>query len=286
MSSEEKPPFWPPPPGWQRGRKAKEEEAGPPGSNSRPTITPPSPVSQDLAAPAPTGQDAIVPEPVEVPENLGFFEKRKASKEIADYTTAFASWKEERDSAAERVQIAQSYRGEAPVTGMVLKQGEAVFATVAGASLIEDRRGPGQWTGRSSGFSIPVATIGGRSIRYRTGVSRGHYVQGTAVPTAIDSGNVYITSQRVIFQGAKQTRECRFDKLVGFQHTDDGTIFSVSNRQKPTTIVYGAALAGWFDFRLDLALAHYQNTLPQLVAQVQADLAEVDAAKPQPPTFN
>jgi hypothetical protein len=51
-------------------------------------------------------------------------------------------------------------------------------------------------------------------------------VQGAPVPTAIDSGNAYITSQRVIFQGTKQTRECRFDKLVGFQHTGDGTILN------------------------------------------------------------
>ena len=95
---------------------------------------------------------------------------------------------------------------------------------------------------------------------------------------------MFVTNQRIIFQGARQTRECRFDKLVGVQHTRDGsTIFSVSNRQKPTVVHYGAALSDWFDFRLDLALARYQDEVPALVAQLQQDIAAIDAARPSPP---
>jgi len=56
---------------------------------------------------------------------------------------------------------------------------------------------------------------------------------------------VFITNQRVIFQGSKQTRECAFAKLIGFEHDDatGSTTFSVSNRQKPTTIHYGPDLS-------------------------------------------
>jgi hypothetical protein len=130
-----------------------------------------------------------------------------------------------------------------------------------------------------------VAAVHGRTIRYRVGETRGHLVQGAPVPTAIDRGTVYITNQRVIFQGAKQTRECLFAKLIGFQHSDaDGsTTFSVSNRQKPTTIHYGAQLSGAFDFRLDLAIAHFRGTVGQLVSQLKEDLAQIDAARPVPP---
>ncbi len=98
-----------------------------------------------------------------------------------------------------------------------------------------------------------IRRVGGRSVRYRVGASKGHYAQGASTPTAIDVGTVFITNQRVIFQGNKQTRECAFAKLIGFQHADDGsTTFSVSNRQKPTVIRYRSDLSASFDFRLDL----------------------------------
>ena len=57
----------------------------------------------------------------------------------------------------------------------------------------------------------------------------------------------------------------------------------MSNRQKPTTIHYGAALDGWFAFRLELAMAHYRGELPALVAQLTGDLAALDAHRPTPP---
>lgn len=90
------------------------------------------------------------------------------------------------------------------------------------------------------------------------------------------------TNKRVIFQGGKQTRECTFAKLLGFHHDDreGSTTFSVSNRQKPTTIHYGPQLSASFDFRLDLALAYFKGTVPQLVSQLRAELARIDADRP------
>jgi hypothetical protein len=211
-------------------------------------------------------------------------EKHRAKKAFARYRQNLAQWQEQRDAYAGLVQVAQTYQGE-PSTEIMLKPGEAVFAKVTGASLVEERRGTGHWQGRSTGVSIPIGTIGGRSVRYRVGATRGHYVQGTPHPTAIDSGTVFVTNQRVIFQGGHETRECSFDKLIGFQHSDaEGvTVFSVSNRQKPTTIHYGPEMAGWFDFRLDLALAHYGTTVGALVSQLQHEMAAIDAAKPVSP---
>lgn len=209
------------------------------------------------------------------------FEKWKAKKAAKQYEEQMVQWQQHRDASQALLSLAQTYSGE-PSDDLILKKGEAVFAYVTEASLIEERRGAGQWQGRSSGVSIPV----GYGIRYRTGGSRGHFVQGAPMPTAIDTGTVFITNQRVVFQGARQTRECRFDKLVGVKHTDDGaTIFSVTNRQKPTVVAYGADLSAWFDFRLDLALAHYRDEVPALVARIQQDIAALDAAKPSPPAL-
>ncbi len=215
---------------------------------------------------------------------MGFFEARRAKKAVKQYQAELATWQLTRNACAANLELAKTYNGDDHSTALLLKPGEALFATITGTGLIEDRRGPGQWQGRSSGVSIPIGSIGGRSIRYHTGATRGHYVQGAPVPTAIDIGTLFVTNRRAVFQGAKQTRECLFDKLVGFQHTTDGsTVFSVSNRQKATTVYYGPELSGWFDLRLDLALAHYRNDMPSLIAQLESDLAAVDAAKPTPP---
>jgi hypothetical protein len=190
-------------------------------------------------------------------------------------------WQAQRDEYAELLQIAMTFNGSAS-SDLMLSASEALFYKVTGVSLIESRSTRGHYQGGSQGISIPIGSIGGRSVRYRVGSSRGHYVQGASVPTAIDHGTVYITNKRVIFAGAKQTRECSFAKLIGFSHDDrnGSTTFSVSNRQKPTTIHYGSKLSGAFDFRLDLALAHFRGTVRQLIGGLQAELARIDAGRP------
>ncbi len=212
------------------------------------------------------------------------FKHHQEKKAYQDYQAKLAAWQDQRDAYANLVTLAQTYAGE-PSSEIMLKPGEALFAKATSVALVEDRRGPGEWKGRSQGFSIPVASIHGRSIRYRVGSSRGHFVQGSPAPSAIDVGTAYITNKRVVFQGAKQTRECLFDRLVGFQHDDETgvTVFSVSNRQKPTTIHYGPSLSGWFDFRLDLAIAHYRGTVAAMTEGLEADLAALDAGMPVPP---
>lgn len=212
------------------------------------------------------------------------FEKFKAKRAAKAYQRALDEWKQQRDWQAELLETVQTFNGVSSAD-VLLGPGEAIFYQVAGAGLIEERRGAGHWQGGSQGVSIPIGSLGGRSVRYRVGVTRGHYVQGVPQPTAIDTGTAYITNKRLIFQGANQTRECAFTKLIGFHHSDaEGlTTFSVSNRQKPTVISYGPTLSPSFDFRLDLALAHFRGTTAQLVSQLQNDLAQVDSARPAAP---
>lgn len=208
------------------------------------------------------------------------FEKYHEKKAVERHQQELARWQAVHDSTEQLLQLARGYNGETS-TQLMLKPGEAVFATVTNAGLIEDRKGAGHWEGRSSGVSVPVGSIGGHAIRYHAGTTRGHYVQAPPVPTAIDHGTAYVTNQRVVFQGGRQTRECAFAKLVGFQHSGDGsTVFSVSNRQKPTVIHYGAQLAAWFDFRLELALAHFRNTVPDLVERLERQQRQLDASRP------
>lgn len=212
------------------------------------------------------------------------FEQHRAKKAAKQYEDALARWQAQRDGYTELLQLAEGFSGSAS-DELVLGPGEGVFYTVAKAALIEERRGAGHWQGGSTGVSIPMGSLGGRTVRYRVGATRGHYVQGEPTPTAIDTGTISITNKRVIFQGGQQTRECTFAKLIGFQHDDaaGSTTFSVSNRQKPTTVHYGSSLSASFDFRLDLALAHFKGTVADLVKQVKQDIAQVEAARPVAP---
>jgi hypothetical protein len=211
------------------------------------------------------------------------FEKHREKKAAEHYQHELEQWQEQVNSTAELLHLAQTYNGDTAAQ-IILKPGEAVFATVTGVGLIEERSGGGQWQGRSRGVSVPVGSIGGHAVRYHVGATKGHYVPAEPVATAIDTGTAYLTSQRVIFQGARQTRECLYTKLIGYEHTSDGsTVFSVSNRQKPTVIHYGPKIAGWFDFRLELALAHNRGTLDRLIAQLQAQQqAATDRSRARP----
>ncbi|MDQ2727964.1 MAG: hypothetical protein M3Y91_08920 [Actinomycetota bacterium] len=215
------------------------------------------------------------------------FEEHRQKKAQHAYTAALAHWQAQRDSYANLLQTVQTFGGQA-TPEIMLRSGEAQFYKVTGAGLIEERRGKGQYQGHSTGVSIPIGSIGGRSVRYRVGANRGHYVQGAPVATVIDTGTVYVTNRRVIFAGGRQTRECDFAKLIGFTHDDaeGSTTFSVSNRHKPTTVHYGHELSGPFDFRLDLALANYRGTVPQLAGNLAEELAGIDAHRPVEPSHH
>lgn len=212
------------------------------------------------------------------------FEKRKAEKAAREHGAALASWTQQRDGYAHLVDVAQNFGGST-TTEIMLKPGEALFYKVSNTALVEERAGKGHYQGASAGVSIPIGSVHGRSVRYRVGATRGHYVQGAPVQAAVDTGTTYITNQRVVFQGAKQTRECLFAKLIGASHDDSAgeTTISVSNRQKPTTIHYGAALSDNFNFRLELAVANFKGTVPELVDQMRQQLAQIDAERPGGP---
>lgn len=208
------------------------------------------------------------------------FQKHKAEKAVKEREAALARWTQERDGYAHLVDLAAGFAG-ATTTEIMLKPGEALFYKVTSTSLVEERAGKGHYQGGSTGVSVPIGSVHGRSVRYRVGATRGHYVQGAPAPTAVDTGTTFITNQRVIFQGARQTRECLFAKLIAASHDATGeTTLSVSNRQKPTTIHYGAALSGDFEFRLELALAHFRGTAPELVAQMRQHLTQIEAERP------
>ena len=88
------------------------------------------------------------------------------------------------DQMAEFLSIARNYDGITAADGhpipIILKSGERMLATLSGATLIEPRKGPGHWEGRSQGVSVHVP--GTRSVRYRVGASTARSCRASNTP--------------------------------------------------------------------------------------------------------
>ena len=171
-------------------------------------------------------------------------------------------------------------QAEAPIP-VVLKHDEHLFYVLEGAQLIEPKRPPGHWVGGYSGFSFRIA----KGVRYHVGGTRGHYQQGEERPAPIDMGTVTITDKRVVFQGTRQVREWAFSRLIGYQNDPKipMTNLEVSNRQKVSGFLYDHEHAESVHFRLALAVAHHTGSVDDLVASLERELAEHEAAKPVQP---
>ena len=187
---------------------------------------------------------------------------------------------------AEFLSIAREYDGITAADGhpipIILKSGERMLATLSGATLIEPRKGPGHWEGRSQGVSVHVP--GTRSVRYRVGASHGTFVQGVEHPTVVDVGTFTLTSNRAVFTGSKQTREWAWSKLISVTHASDAdwTMLSVSNRQKVSGIGYDDAHADLCRFWIDFAVARATGSLPQLIESLEAELTALGLPPPPP----
>ena len=84
-------------------------------------------------------------------------------------------------------------------------------------------------------------------------------------------------------RGAKQTRECVFDKTIGISH--DAPWYGHGLGLEPSK-AYGSELrpkvAPWVGFRMDLALAHFKDQVPGVVARLEQQLGEIDRDRPLP----
>ena len=207
-------------------------------------------------------------------------EARKAARAQEERQAALDVWAHHLEEVQDLLAIASGNSAVSDVAVM-LKHGEVAVAQATNISLIEDRRGAGQWQGASQGVSFPIGKIAGRSIRYRVGSTRGHYVRGAPVATAVDVGTMTITNQRIVYQGSKKTSESTFAKLLGIQHAPGSITISVSNRQKPSVLYFGSDHDDWVSNHLSIALALYNGEAETVKAQLQSQIVELQAQKPK-----
>ncbi len=185
-----------------------------------------------------------------------------------------------RDTLVKLIAQAEGQEASDPDWPLVLTPGERLVSTVQGGGLFEPRRGPGHYSGRSAGVSVPVPDT---RLRVRVGKSAGTFVQGAETPTLIDTGNISITTQRIVFQGDKYTREWDYSKLIGLIHYSDKptTAIQVSNREKTSGIVYaGVNSTEPVRLAMTVAIAIYRGETEETIKEVRDELAKLDGTAP------
>ncbi len=207
-----------------------------------------------------------------------FGSKRRAEKKAAEVAAEKARAQAElRTNLVDLIAIAEGGVGDATDWPLVLKPGERLVYAIQGGGLFEPRRLPGHWEGRSAGVSIPVVD----GIRVRVGKSAGTLVQGDEVPTTIDTGDVSVTTQRVVFQGSKYSREWLYAKLLGIMHYADQprTAIQVSNREKTSGIVYTDPVSGTVRLRLAVAVSIFNGEGQQTARHLRDELGKLDSGE-------
>ena len=181
------------------------------------------------------------------------------------------------------IELARTFEGLGPseVDGPVqLKKGEKLFMGMSGAALVEPRRRQGHFEAGYTGFSFRLT----KGVRYNVGGARGRYVSNPETLKAVDSGIAAITDKRVFFTGEKLAREWLFSKLLACTHDEKQpyTSLSVSNRQKVSGILYDRDSSAAVRFRLELALAHFNDTVSEFQSSLVKQLDELERNKPSP----
>lgn len=117
---------------------------------------------------------------------------------------------------------------------------EAVVVPMVAASLMEWVKPPTTVKGRSQGVSFRL----GRGVSYRTNLGRGRVVPEADHLETVDEGRWFVTSTRVVFVGAAQTREWKLDNLLSVDPMGEGCVaLHVSNRPRPSVLAVGGPVA-------------------------------------------
>jgi hypothetical protein len=204
---------------------------------------------------------------------MGFFDRRRKAKALRDAEATAAASEQKALNAHIALQSASLDIVPDSAPDIIHKKGELFYLVVNGAGFYEATRQPGQWTGGSQGVSLRVA----KGVSYRVGANRGTFKQGAEVMTVTSRGTFYVTNVRCVFVGDRRTAEWPYAKLIGFSLEGDGNVvFNVSNRQKPSGVVFGTAAEPQIDATIAGAIAAFQgeDQHAALVDELRKDATE------------
>lgn len=191
------------------------------------------------------------------------------------------TWQKEYSEAEERLSFIQNFEGEATDDNLLLQSGERLLFQIP-VGLIEERAGQSRYVGGHAGISIPIGSIGGHSIRYSVGSSRGHIERSAPVETEIDRGLLSVTNTRIIFVGSKQTREADFKKILGINYPfSNRIVISSSNRQKATVLSFDPQFNKAFRLMILIAQADFLGNRDELLKSAVNDINEIRSEEPK-----
>lgn len=116
-----------------------------------------------------------------------------------------------------------------PITtnAIILKKGEQAYLEIPNVSLVEPRAVRTS-TGGYGGGSVRIA----KGVSIRMGGGQGRSVSHDELMN-IDSGELLLTNQRLIFVGAKKSSNIVLSKIMNLTAYSDGLEVQIENRQKP-----------------------------------------------------
>lgn len=117
-----------------------------------------------------------------------------------------------------------------PDSPFPLRHGEKYVLSLKDQMLVEPRRGTRVSSRSTDAFTVALA----KGFYYTAAAGNSVSPEPSDELKHIDSGVAHFTTHRVVFVGAKQTREWDFAKLLGVTEEPGGlrVMISVSNRQK------------------------------------------------------
>ncbi len=117
------------------------------------------------------------------------------------------------------------------VPNVVLQKSERAYWSEP-ASILEERVVSRRYEGGSQGVSFRIA----KGLSYRVGAHRGRIVTDTAI-VPVSSGELIITSKRIIFRGNAKSFTLRLDKLLELNFFSDGVRLT-DEKGKPRVVKF------------------------------------------------
>ncbi len=214
---------------------------------------------------------------------MELFKGIKERHEFEQAKAAFDAWNQQHDEVQSALNLIKQ-GGDFTNNSLNLQRGEGVYIQVHNVSLMGQVKSAGHYVSGHQGVSIPIGSLGGRSVRYNVGRSRGHYVSGTTHEAGIDSGELYITSSRIVFTGTKKTTVIPLSTVVSASANGGVITVSSSKYVKPLRVFMGAQIESWASEWIKLAIAVSNDGKDKVVEDLTNQVVELEASRPMSPT--
>ncbi|MDA8026441.1 MAG: hypothetical protein M0T78_07885 [Actinomycetota bacterium] len=209
----------------------------------------------------------------------------KGIKEKHDYEQAKAvvdAWNHQHEELQKALNLIKQ-GGDFTNNTLNLQKGEGVYIQVHNVSLLGDVKSAGHYVSGHQGISIPIGSLGGRSVRYNVGRSKGHYEAGATHEAGVDTGQFYITNTRIIFVGTKKTTVIPISTVISANVASGAVTVSSSKLTKTLRVWIGSELEEWVSEWIKLALAVNSEGKDKVAEDLTNQIVELEAAKPNDP---